>query len=109
MKLTTQVENILKFSKASRNSDTELILVYMEKYGIVLTEHQKELYRSMPSTDTITRIRRKLQEQGKYEANEAVNEVRYQKFKDIRNNITFIEDSEQVLISQGYKIAPWGS
>ena len=109
MKLTVQVENILKFSKASRNSDTELILVYMEKYGIVLTEHQKELYRSMPSTDTITRIRRKLQEQGKYEANEAVNEARYQKFKDIRNNITFIEDSEQVLISQGYKIAPWGS
>jgi len=109
MKLTEQVENILKYSKASRNSDTELTLIYMEKYGIVLTEEQKELYRSMPSTDTITRIRRKLQEQGKYEADEAVNEFRYQKFKDIRNNITFIEDSEQILISQGYKIAPWGS
>lgn len=89
MKLNTaqQVESILRHVPMTRNSDTELLLVYMHKAGIELTESQKAKFREMPAPETITRFRRKLQEQGKYEASPEVNEARYNKFKQYKETI----------------------
>jgi hypothetical protein len=82
MKTRDRVENILKVSQASRNSDTELLIIYMQKSGMELTPKQKEIFRTLPSMETITRVRRQLQEQGKYEATQEIQEARYQKMKE---------------------------
>ena len=87
MTTAQQVESILRHVKDTRSSDTELLLVYMHKAGIELTEPQKAKFREMPTPETITRIRRKLQEQGKYEATHQVNEARYNKFKEMKQTI----------------------
>lgn len=81
MKTSERVENILRASNDARNSDRELLIIYMQKSGMDLTDEQIEIFRKMPSAETITRIRRQLQEQGKYPASEKVQEERYQKFK----------------------------
>lgn len=101
MTTAEQVENILKFSHKARNSDTELLIVYMQKYGLNLTDAQIQKLKEMPSSETITRIRRKLQEQGKYPADQDVNEARYEKFKEY-------QDPEKILERKGYYVRPFG-
>lgn len=107
--MTTQdrVCNILRASREARNSDVELFIIYAQKSGMNLTPNQMRIFRDMPTMDTITRIRRKLQEQGKYEADEAVNEARFKKFKYIKSNIRY-EDPEKLLEAQGIKVLPFG-
>lgn len=106
MKISTRVENILRVSKAARNSDTELIIIYMQKSGMELTPKQVEVFKNLPSLETITRVRRQLQEQGKYEASEAVQEARYQKFKEhqVEYGVGDAEDPRAYLNKLGYKI-----
>jgi hypothetical protein len=84
MKIKEQVESILKYDPASRNSDKRLLVIYMQKAGMNLTPEQIEKFKDLPSTETIRRIRQKLQEQGKYPAKEEINEARYEKFKAYR-------------------------
>jgi len=107
LKISEQVENILKFSKDARNSDKELIILYMQKFGMDLTPQQIQTFREMPSTETIRRVRQQLQEQGKYEADDSVNEARYNKFTKVRANIKS-ENAESLIEKQGYKVLPWG-
>lgn len=107
MTTQTRVENIMRASRESRNSDIELYIIYCQKSGMNLTPNQMRILRDMPTMDTLTRIRRKLQEQGKYEADEAVNEARYKKFKHIKQNINY-DSPEELLESQGYKVHPFG-
>lgn len=107
MKVTEQVENILRVSSQARNSDRELIIIYMMKFGMNLTKEQIERFRKMPSMETIRRVRQALQSQGKYPASPEVEEKRYQKFKNVRENINY-DSPEQLLESQGKIILPWG-
>lgn len=107
MTIQDRVENILKVSDKARNSDRELMLIYMQKSGMELTSKQMEVFRNMPSMETIRRIRQKLQEQGKYPASEQVNEERYRKFKQTRQNIKY-QSPEQLLENLGYKVREWG-
>lgn len=97
-----RVENLLKFSRNARNSDIELLILYMQKSGMELTDRQIEVFKNMPSAETITRIRRKLQEQGKYEADESIQEARYAKMQDYQNEYS---DPIKNLARLGYVIA----
>ena len=85
MKLTEQVENILRVSKKARNSDKELLIIYMQKSGMNLSDAQIDKFKDMPSMESITRARRILQEQGKYEATEEVDEARFEKYQEAKN------------------------
>lgn len=107
MTIAERVENILKAVPQTRNSDKELLLIYMKKSGIKLTEQQEEIFKNIPAFETITRVRRDLQEQGKYEPTEEVKEERYQKFKNVRENIKY-ETPESLLEAQGYRVLPFG-
>lgn len=66
MKISSTVEEILRYSREARNSDKELLIKMMEHYGLCLTVAQKEIFKAMPSTETVRRIRQKFQEEGKY-------------------------------------------
>jgi hypothetical protein len=102
MKISERVENILRASHAARNSDTELLIIYMQKSGLELTPKQIEKFKDLPSMETITRVRRQLQEQGKYEADEVVKEARYEKFKQAREEHS---DPYAYLNKLGYRIS----
>lgn len=65
-KTTNLVRKILSYSRAARNSDKELQLLMMDEYGMNLSYEQREIFRQMPSTETIRRIRQKLQEKGEF-------------------------------------------
>ena len=110
MTITQRVENILKVSHQARNSDTELLIIYMQKAGMELTPRQVEVFKKLPSMETIRRIRQKLQEQGKYRADQSVETARYNKFKVMRGSagVTTAQEAERILESQGYKVRDWG-
>ena len=76
MKVSQQVENILAAVPKTRDSDRELWVVYAQKFGVDLTEAQVDKIRQMPSLETLTRCRRKLQEQGKYKASPKIAQER---------------------------------
>lgn len=75
----------------------------MQKSGLDLTPAQVQKIRDLPAFETITRVRRVLQEQGKYPASEEVEQARFEKYKNVRNNINY-KSPEQVLEEQGYRI-----
>lgn len=104
---TQRVENILRVSQAARNSDRELLIIYMQKFGLNLSDEQVKKMREMPAFETIRRIRQKLQEQGKYPADKEVEDARYAKYKQVKHNIKH-EDPEQLLASNGIRVLPWG-
>jgi hypothetical protein len=73
----------------------------MQKSGMELTPKQVEIFKNMPSAETITRIRRKLQEQGKYEADENVQKERYEKMQEYRDEYG---DPVKNLARLGYRL-----
>lgn len=103
MNITQRVENILRVSRDARNSDTELLIIYMQKSGMELTDRQIAKFRDLPSMETIRRVRQKIQEHGKYPADDSVNEARFRKFKQVKQNITY-DDPEKLLEARGYRI-----
>lgn len=72
MRVLDIVEGILKQSRESRNSDKELFIRFMENFGIHLDPTQKSIFKSMPHLESVRRIRQKLQEQGKYQADQKI-------------------------------------
>lgn len=107
MKILDQVENILKASHAARNSDKELLIIYMMKFGMGLTSRQIELFKKMPSVETIRRSRQIIQEQGKYPADPEVDKARFEKYKQVKDGIHYVEP-EELLEKQGIRVLPWG-
>lgn len=89
MSITERVKNILEASHAARNSDMELHIIYMQKSGMNLTQGQIATFRSIAPQWTIRRIRQKLQQQGQFSADQAVNEFRYKQFKKVRSEIAY--------------------
>lgn len=86
MKISEQVENILKKSEIARNSDRELELIFMAEVGMDLSEKQKDVFRDMPSMEIIRRVRQKFQENGQYTATERVRNVRKHKSYVVQQN-----------------------
>ena len=107
MKIHDQVENILKVSHSARNSDKALLLIYLQKSRVELSKEQIAVFNKLPAFETITRIRRILQEQGKYEPSEQVKEERYKKYQSVRQEVHH-ENVEELLEKQGYIIRDWG-
>lgn len=97
MNVTQRVSNILGASHAARNSDLELLIIYMQKSGMALSDEQIRTFKAMPSMETIRRTRQKIQMDGKYPADPKVNEARYNKFKNVRQYISFTNEIEEML------------
>ena len=76
IKASKLVEHILSQSREARNSDKVLIIKVMAFYGIYLDEAQQARFKKMPSTETFRRIRQKIQESGKYPADQEVGKER---------------------------------
>lgn len=79
MSITGDVENILSTSREARNSDKSLQITFMQKAGMGLSEGQIEAFKRMPSLETVRRIRQKLQEKGKYLADQKIKNERHWK------------------------------
>lgn len=82
MKVSDKVEKILSYSRKARNSDRELFIEFMQSEDMNLSPQQIEVFRHMPSLETVRRIRQKLQEDGKYPADQQIKKER--NFKDYR-------------------------
>ena len=82
MKTATKVENILHMFPETRSSDKELMLRIWEGQGLYLSPAQQEKFMKATSPETITRVRRKIQQEGKYPATDKVKESR--KWKSMR-------------------------
>lgn len=82
MKVTQQVEAILKESRMARNSDRHLMIKFMQQNGMGLTPHQESVFLLLPSLESVRRVRQKLQENGKYPADQKI--ARERDFKSMR-------------------------
>lgn len=78
-----RVEKLLADNPRLRDSDTWLLFRYWQDEGLVLTDEQKKKLTELTTAETITRVRRKLR--GKYPGSEAVEEGRYRKFVEARD------------------------
>lgn len=107
MTVAQRVENILRVSQAARNSDRELIIIYMQKLGMELTPKQIEIFRHMPSVETIRRTRQALQEQGKYEADSTIKRERSHKSMVMQQTMPSAKP-EQVEKTIERIVLPWG-
>lgn len=107
MRLTKIVENKLRYNRMARNSDKELYLDIMEHYGLMLTPKQKQVFRDMPSLESVRRLRQKFQEQGMYKADQKVAKTR--NYKAMRMQQTSLsykpKDMEKVLEEQPQAIS----
>ena len=108
MKIAQQVENILRFVPQTRSSDKELLIIYMQKCGMELTDKQMEVFRDMPSLESIRRVRQKLQEEGKYPASKEIEEHRYSKYQETTGSIGVINADQTADIINGRRIKEWG-
>lgn len=60
---TATVEAVLRQHPETRNSDKKLILKVWERFGVKVPEEFVEVYLKLPCSESITRSRRKAQEQ----------------------------------------------
>lgn len=72
-----------------------------------LSPKQEEIFRGMPSMETIRRSRQQIQSEGKYPASKEVEKERYIKQLAMRQNIRE-EDPEKLLEARGYRVLPYG-
>lgn len=100
---------------ATRSSDKELLVVYMQKAGMDLTPSQIALFKDLPSMETIRRIRQKIQENGELLATEEVEKARFEKYKQTKGaiGVTNAVEAEELLdgtlvLPDGTKVLPYG-
>jgi hypothetical protein len=85
MRTAELVEKALKTYPITRSSDRHLIAAVWYLQDSKWNDYGKEfLLKEAIMPESITRHRRKLQEQGLYRATERVEEERYSKFKEVR-------------------------
>lgn len=115
MNISDRVKNIMQAVPATRSSDKELLIVYMQKAGMELSPAQINLFKELPSMETIRRIRQKLQEDGKYPASKEVENKRFEKYKQTKGaiGVTTAKEAEELLdgtlvLPDGTKVLPYG-
>ena len=74
-KVADRVKEILSRNLSARNSDKYLLLDYLQEQGVNFTPEQTEIFLSV-NFESITRVRRKLQEEGKYLADPEIEKQR---------------------------------
>lgn len=85
MNTKQRVEAILRAVPKTRDSDKELLIIFMQKAGMELSDRQIAKFKTLPSMETIRRIRQDLQQKGKYPASKAVEDERFNKFNNWRD------------------------
>lgn len=79
------IEKALKEYPAARNSDRKLMLAVWHLQNPNYMSDFKYFFQNVAITpETIRRRRQKLQQDGKYKADEVVDDFRYEKFKQAR-------------------------
>lgn len=73
------VEQLLRDNPKTRSSDKELLIAFWDSQGLCLTPAQREQFRNLPSTETVRRIRQKIQEGGLYAADQRIRSTRHHK------------------------------
>lgn len=81
MRASVIIERTLRDHPDTRSSDKELYILVWEHYGFFMSASQKAKFRDLPSSETIRRIRQKLQEKGSYPADEKIR--KHRKFKGL--------------------------
>lgn len=99
MNVSEAVEQALRLSEEARNTDKILILQVWESLGLHLTSQQRQKFIDLPSSESITRIRRKIQEQERYPAVHKIKKARELKNAIIQQNMpaASIKTTERVL------------
>ena len=87
MRVTDKVQNILWTEPKTRSSDKELLIAYMQSEGMNLDGQQIAIFKTMPSTETIRRIRQKIQERGLYKATDVVTRERTWRANRMQQNM----------------------
>jgi hypothetical protein len=101
MRVTNLVEQILRDNEKTRNSDKLLLLEIWTRLGFELTDAQRSKFIDMPSSETIRRIRQKIQEGGKYPATERIRSERYHKSLVMQQNAPSAKPKRIEEISEG--------
>ena len=104
---TQRIRNILAMLPDTRNSDTELQIVFMQKSGMNLSEQQIALFKRMPKLETIRRVRQKIQESGEYEADPKIKKERAHKAM-VMQQTTPTFNEQQIEQTLNIKVLPWG-
>jgi len=85
MRINKLVGHLLETRPELRSNDKKLLLAVWEVQGVYLSDQQKQLFLDKCTTpETITRSRREFRT--KYPGTEAVEEERYNKFVDYKDN-----------------------
>ena len=94
------VEQALSNWEETRDSDKKLMLSVWYLQDPNYEQHFKQFFKEKAATpESITRVRRKLQEQGKYQASKTVDNERFNKFNNMRNYGSHsVEDIDNTLI-----------
>lgn len=87
MRANVIIKRVLDSHPETRSSDRELYIKVWEEFGFYMSESQKAKFRELPPSETIRRIRQKLQEQGKYPALETVRKHRKSKGMQMRQQM----------------------
>lgn len=104
--IANQVEQALRDNLEARSDDRELIIEILQNHGADLTDQQKNLIRAL-SFETITRVRRKLQQEGQYLATDRVRRARKMKGMIMQQNVPG-STSKRVEAHLQRVILPWG-
>lgn len=88
-----KVEKFLKYQSHLRSSDKKLLLAYWASEGLVLDSNQVSVFMLCTPAESITRTRRALQ--AKYPANEAVEQQRFVRYIEERD-----EHGEMVVVQR---------
>jgi len=83
MRVKDRVENILKDSYQCRDSDKKLLINFWFSEGLELSRNQIEKFLNCTPAESITRARRLLKI--KYPCSPAVDQARFERFKEYRN------------------------
>lgn len=116
MTISQQVRSILEHVPLTRSSDKELLVTYMQKSGMALTPKQIEIFKDMPSTETLRRIRQKIQEGGEFLATKEVEEARFNKYKQTKGSIGVANEAQTeelldgtIVLPDGRRVLPYGN
>lgn len=83
MRVNDKVEHLLKTQPELRNSDKDLLIAFWADQGLFFSETQKRAMRNCTPAESITRARRNLR--GQYPGTKKIEDGRYDKFKDFRD------------------------
>lgn len=109
MTVKERIRAILSASRAARNSDLELWIIYANKSGMELTERQIKVLRDMPSMETLRRTRQVIQNtEGTLRPDPEIDKARFAKYKEMKQVGAWSGDPEKSLESLGYKVREWG-